>query len=301
MTLRVPIALITGCSSGIGKHLALTFASRGVTVLATARRVESLRDLTSQYENIEALPLELGDMGSMERLRDEVVKRTGGYIDFLVNNAGTHYAATAIDLDVEEAMKLFTVNVFAVMRLCQLFVPLLRKAPHGRIVQVGSVTRDVPVVWQGAYNASKAALSQYTKTLRLELQPFGISVIEVVTGFVRTNILHHGLYAPEDSLYLPIKSTMERIKYEGNANGMMADAYARSVVSKLMQGSTGPEIWEGKLAWYLRFIVACCPASFMVCENSRASATSHQIFAQNWMLFRYYQLYRLSGSRHVTH
>jgi 1-acylglycerone phosphate reductase len=167
MTLETSVALITGCSSGIGKHLAQTFASRGVTVLATARRVESLQELTSQYENIKAFPLELSNLESMERLRDEITKYTGGRLDFLVNNAGTHYAATAIDLDVEEAIKLFTVNVFAVMRLCQLFVPLLRQAPHGRIVQIGSVTRDVPVVWQGAYNASKAALSQYTKTLRL--------------------------------------------------------------------------------------------------------------------------------------
>jgi 1-acylglycerone phosphate reductase len=162
-----PVALITGCNSGIGKELALAFAARGVTVLATARRIESLQDLTSQHENIQALPLELGDMASIERLRDEVVKRTGGRLDFLVNNAGTHYAATAVDLDVDEVKSLFTVNVFAVMRLCQLFVPLLRQAPRGRIVQIGSVTREVPVVWQGAYNASKAALSQYTKTLRL--------------------------------------------------------------------------------------------------------------------------------------
>ncbi|KAH6869485.1 hypothetical protein B0T10DRAFT_418516 [Thelonectria olida] len=284
MTLETPVALITGCSSGIGKHLAQTFASRGVTVLATARRVESLQELTSQYENIEAFPLELNNLESMERLRDEITECTGGRLDFLVNNAGTHYAATAMDLDVEEAIKLFTVNVFSVMRLCQLFVPLLRKAPDGRIVQIGSVTRDVPVVWQGAYNASKAALSQYTKTLRLEVKPFGISVIEVVTGFVRSNILHHGLYAPDGSLYLPIKATIERIKYDGNANGMMADAYARSIVSKLLQGSTGPEIWEGKLAWYLRFIIACCPASLM-----------------NWIFFRYFQLYRLYGSRRVAH
>jgi 1-acylglycerone phosphate reductase len=160
-------ALITGCRSGIGKHLAISFAARGVTVLATARCVEHLQELTSQYKNIEAFPLELADSGSIERLRDAVTVRTGGRLDFLVNNAGTHYAATAMDLELEEAVKVFQVNVFSVMRLCQLFVPLLRRSHRGRIVQIGSVTRDVPVVWQCAYNASKAALSQYTKTLRL--------------------------------------------------------------------------------------------------------------------------------------
>lgn len=164
---ETPFALITGCSSGIGKQLALALAARGVTVLATARRTESLDELTSQYDNIEAFAVELGDLDSIDRLRDAVAERTAGRLDFLINNAGTHYAATALDLDVKEAAKLFAVNVFAVMRFCQIFAPLLCQSSCGRIVQIGSVTRDLPVVWQGAYNASKAALSQYTKTLRL--------------------------------------------------------------------------------------------------------------------------------------
>lgn len=136
-------------------------------MLATARRVESLVDLTSQYKNIKGFPLELEDFESIKNLKNAVEIHTGGRLDFLVNNAGTHYAATALDLDIEEALKLFKVNVFAVMLLCKTFIPLLRKAPHGKIVQIGSVTRDVPVVWQSVYNASKAALSQYTMTLRL--------------------------------------------------------------------------------------------------------------------------------------
>ncbi|KAH8912909.1 NAD(P)-binding protein [Coniochaeta sp. PMI_546] len=275
-----PIALVTGCSSGIGRALALEFAAQGVTVLATARHVGALDDLTSQYENIEAFPLELGDKESIERLRDMVFKRTGGRLDYLVNNAGVHYAATAMDMDVEEAVKIFNVNVFAVMRLCQLFIPFLRKSSRGTIVQIGSVTREVPVVWQAAYNASKAALCQYTKTLRLELKPFGISVIEIVTGFVRSNILHHGLYAPEDSLYLPIKSTIELLKYGGNANGMAADAYARSVVSKVLHGYAGPEIWEGHLAWRLRFLYSIFPLWFL-----------------DWLCFRQYKLYVLGKPR----
>ncbi|OJJ07622.1 hypothetical protein ASPVEDRAFT_65916 [Aspergillus versicolor CBS 583.65] len=215
-------ALITGCSSGIGKELAMAFAARGVTVLATARRTESLSELTSRYSNIKAIALELSDRESITRLKDTVLNHTGGRLDYLVNNAGTHYAGTAMDLEMDEVAALFQVNVFAVMQLCQIFVPLLRQSPQGRIVQIGSVTRHIPVVWQGAYNASKAALSQYSKTLRL-VKPFGIEVIEIVTGFVQSNILHHGLHAPEGCLYLPIKSAIEDIKYQGNANGMPAN------------------------------------------------------------------------------
>ena len=167
MTEQSSFALITGCRSGIGKQLAIAFAARGITVLATARRVEQLEDLTRRHKNIEAFCLELSDPKSIEKLKDAISRRTNGRLDFLVDNAGVHCAATAMDLDLKDVVELSQVNVFAVMRLCQLFVPLLRHSSPGRIVQIGSVTRDVPVVWQCAYNASKAALSQYTKALRL--------------------------------------------------------------------------------------------------------------------------------------
>ena len=167
MTASGSFALITGCSSGIGKELAIAFAERGVTVLATARRTETLKEPTSKHKNIRAVALKLSDPESITRLKDTVLVETGGHLDFLINNAGTHYAGTAVDLEIDEVVALFQVNLFAVMRLCQIFVPLLRRSPRGRIVQVGSVTQSIPVVWQSAYNASKAALSQYLKTLRL--------------------------------------------------------------------------------------------------------------------------------------
>ncbi|KAI8176867.1 hypothetical protein K4K48_004435 [Colletotrichum sp. SAR 10_66] len=258
-----PVVLITGCSSGIGESLALAFAARNFTVVATARHTSSLAHLTKRHDNIIPLPLELGNLASLDSFRDAVLARTGGRLDVLVNNAGTHYAATALELDIAEAEKVFAVNVLAVMKLCQLFLPYLCEAPRGRIVQIGSVTRDVPVAWQCVYNASKAALSQYTKTLRLEVQPFGVEVVEVVTGFVRSNLLHHGLDAPKDSPYLAIKKDIERIKFEGNQNGMPARAYAESVVEQLLRKRRRDEIWQGKLAWILNLIVIFSPLWFL--------------------------------------
>ncbi|KAF9776025.1 hypothetical protein IL306_005835 [Fusarium sp. DS 682] len=155
-----------------------------------------------------------------------------------------HYAAPATDIDIDEVTKLFAVNVVAVMRMCQLFIPLLQKSPRGRIVQIGSVTRSVPVVCQSVYNASKAALSQYTKTLRVELRPLSIEVIEVVTGYVRSNILRHGVLISEDSLYRPIKTTVEAVKEGGNKNGMPADEYARAVVRQILAPTYKREIWD---------------------------------------------------------
>ncbi|KOS20707.1 NADPH-dependent 1-acyldihydroxyacetone phosphate reductase [Escovopsis weberi] len=261
MDSQAPIALITGCNSGIGKHLALEFAARGVSVIATARNVASIEELTTKHSNIHALPLELDDLASIDRLRDSVEKLTGGRLDYLVNNAGTHYAATGLDSDVQEAKKLFDVNLFAVMRLCQLFVPMLRRAIAGRgkIVQIGSIARCVPVVWQAVYNASKAALSQYSKTLRLELQPFGIEVIEVVTGFVQSNMLRHGFIAPKSSIYLPLLPIIRKFKVEGNNNGMRGEDYARSVVGQVIGRNTAMEIWEGTLAWKIWTLFSFLP------------------------------------------
>lgn len=97
-----------------------------------------------------------------------------------------------------------------------------------------------------------------------EVKPLGIEVIEIVTGFVQSNILHHGLHAPEGSLYLPIKGIIEDIKYQGNANGMPADAYAAAIVEKLMRRRVGPEIWEGGMARFLRVIVTLLPLRLLV-------------------------------------
>lgn len=97
-----------------------------------------------------------------------------------------------------------------------------------------------------------------------EVKPLGIEVIEIVTGFVQSNILHHGLYAPEDSIYLPIKGTIEKIKYQGNAKGMQANVYAASIVDKLVRRRAGPEIWEGGRAQMLRLIFMLLPLRLLV-------------------------------------
>ena len=99
------------------------------------------------------------------------------------------------------------------------------------------------------------------------MKPFGVEVIEIVTGFVQSNILHHGLHAPETSPYLPIKSTVEDIKYHGNTNGMSAEAYAKSVVAKLIRPRVSPEIWEGALARSLRLLIMLLPLQLLVSHS----------------------------------
>lgn len=163
---RLKTVPITGCSSGIGAALALEFTCRGLKVIATARTQSDLQKLGESHRNVTALRLDVHEEDAILALKKEVEQITGGGLEYLVNNAGAHYASPAMDIDIGKVRQIFEVNVFAVMRMCQAFSRLLI-ARKGVIIQIGSVTRDVPMICQSPYNATKAALSQYTRTLRL--------------------------------------------------------------------------------------------------------------------------------------
>ena len=126
------------CSpGGIGNALAREFHSKGLRVFATARKTETISDLSDL--GIEALSLEVHKPESIKTLKSVVEERSGGTLDFLVNNAGRNYTVPGLDVDFEEVIDLFNVNVFAVMRMCQEFAPLLIRA-KGVIIQIGSLS-----------------------------------------------------------------------------------------------------------------------------------------------------------------
>ncbi|KAL9096124.1 MAG: hypothetical protein Q9165_001647 [Trypethelium subeluteriae] len=191
MTENKKTVLITGCSSGIGFR-----------VFATARKTTSISDLRER--GIETLSLEVTQPASVTALRAEVERLTTGRgLDYLVNNAGRNYTVPALDVDFDEVQETFETNVFGVMRICQAFAPLVIQA-RGTIVQIGSIAGVMPYVFGSVYNASKAALHQYSNTLRVELQPFGVKVVTIVTGGVTSNISRTERRLPEGSFYVPV-------------------------------------------------------------------------------------------------
>lgn len=127
---------ISRTSSGIGEALAREFHKQGFRVFATARTAAKISFLADV--GIETLPLEVNDPDSVTALRDEVSKRTGGRLDYLINNAGRNYTMLALDVDLDEVRDVFETNVVSVMRMCTTFAPLLIAA-KGTIVQTGSV------------------------------------------------------------------------------------------------------------------------------------------------------------------
>jgi len=136
--------LITGCNpGGIGNSLARGFHAHNLRVLATARQREKIDDLASL--GIETFSLEVTDESSIANLLDEVRAATNGRLDYLVNNAGRNYTVPALDVDFDEVRATFEVNVFAVMRMCKVFAPLLIQA-KGTVVQIGSLAGVMPYV-----------------------------------------------------------------------------------------------------------------------------------------------------------
>jgi 1-acylglycerone phosphate reductase len=170
----------------------------------------------------------------------------GRGLDYLVNNAGVNYTVPALDIDLASVRHVFETNVFAVMRLSQVFAPLLIEA-KGTVVMVGSLAGVMPYVFGSVYNASKAALHAYANTLRVEMAPFGVRVITVVTGGVKSRIARTDRALPETSLYADVEEEYQARQTHSQVGAMANQDYADSVVRQVLPGA-GPWPWR----WILR-------------------------------------------------
>jgi NADP-dependent 3-hydroxy acid dehydrogenase YdfG len=176
--------LITGCSTGIGHDLAQRLARANSTVIATARHPEKLSDLPVALQ----LPLDVTDPTSIASATQAVVRRFGR-IDVLVNNAGYAVRGAVEDLSVGQVQQMFDVNVFGVLRMIRAVVPHMRQQRAGRVITIGSLAGKLVLPVNGTYSASKFALEALSDALRLELAPFGIQVVLIEPGNIRSHFL----------------------------------------------------------------------------------------------------------------
>jgi len=179
----VPTVLVTGCSSGIGAAIALRMTEAGWTVYATARRPETLESLVQA--GARRLSLDVTSEASM-RAAVAAVEREQGHIDALVNNAAYSQSGPVEDVPIELVRKQFETNVFGLLRLTQLVLPGMRRAGAGRIVNIGSMGGRLTFPGGGIYHASKHALVALNDALRFEVQGFGIDVILIEPGLIRS-------------------------------------------------------------------------------------------------------------------
>jgi NAD(P)-dependent dehydrogenase (short-subunit alcohol dehydrogenase family) len=170
--------LITGCSSGIGRALALELTARGHEVLATARKLDSIKDL----KVAKRLQLDVTDDASVA---SAVAK--AGPIDVLVNNAGVGFWGPVETATGAAVQALFETNVFGPLRVLRAVLPGMRSRDGGAIVQISSAAAQRSNALLGHYAATKAALEAHSLALRIELAPFGIKVSIIVLGAVETD------------------------------------------------------------------------------------------------------------------
>jgi short-subunit dehydrogenase len=175
--------LITGCSSGIGHATALRLSRAGYTVYATARRPESIADLKDA--GCETLALDVTDEQSM-RAAVDTVERAQGAVGVLINNAGYSQSGAIETVSLDAARRQFETNIFGLVRLTQLVLVNMRAQRWGKIVNVGSMGGRLSFPGAGHYHASKHALEAISDALRFELRGFGIDVILLEPGLIRT-------------------------------------------------------------------------------------------------------------------
>ncbi len=176
------VVVVTGASSGIGQATALRLARGGWTVWGAARRADRLEALGN---GILPLPLDLTDDASMVAAVDRVVAESGR-IDALVNNAGYGSYGAIEDVPMEDARRQLEVNVVALGRMCQLVLPVMRAQGSGRIVNITSMGGRAAFPFGGWYHATKFAVEGLSDALRQEVAPFGIDVVIIEPGGIKT-------------------------------------------------------------------------------------------------------------------
>jgi NAD(P)-dependent dehydrogenase (short-subunit alcohol dehydrogenase family) len=193
--------LITGCSTGFGRQIALAALAAGDRVMATARRPETLAGLAEiGGDRVSTTALDVTDPASVQAAAQATLA-VFGRIDVLVNNAGFTMIGAVEETSMEQLRSLMEVNFFGAAEVTKAIVPLMREQGSGTIVQMSSVGGRVTFPGMGGYHAAKHALEGLTESLATELAPLGIRVLLVEPGMFRTQIAGNMVLAPENPAY----------------------------------------------------------------------------------------------------
>ena len=177
------VIVITGASSGMGKVFARDLAKEGHIVYGAARRTDLLNDL-NQF-GVKTVSLDVTNDESMQNCVKVILEKEGR-IDVLINNAGYGSYGTLEEVSMEEAKRQFEVNVFGLARMTQLVLPGMRKQKSGKIINIASIGGKIATPFGGWYHATKFAVEGMSDSLRLEVAPFGIDVVVIEPGGVKS-------------------------------------------------------------------------------------------------------------------
>ncbi len=247
------VALVTGASSGIGYETALELQSKGFTVYATARRLETMKKL--EEKGINVIHLDVTNEDSMQSCINTIVNKEGR-IDVLVNNAGYGSYGSVEDVSMEEARRQLEVNIFGLARLTQLIIPHMRKQNYGKIVNISSVGGQIYTLLGAWYHTTKFALEGFSNSLRLELKPFGIDVIVIQPGAIKTEWAEVALdNLKKTSQNGAYKETSEKVaKMMSNYSGSPATVISKLIGKAVTVNKPKARYAAGQMAKPLLFI-----------------------------------------------
>ncbi len=227
MKLKGSTVIVTGASSGIGRETARAFARAGSNVVLASRTKKALQGLAKELTPLPGrglvVPTDVSDREAVKAMVERAVKEFGS-IEVLVNNAGLGLNAPIAEGSLENIRHVFEVNLFGAVHCIQAVVPHMKDQRRGTIVMVSSVAGRLASPYNGAYCATKAGLNALTDSLRLELQPYGITVTAAYPGYTITSFQGNVLSEVE----MPEPSRL--VRRAG------PEAVAKSIVRAVRQG-----------------------------------------------------------------
>ncbi|KAK2410422.1 secoisolariciresinol dehydrogenase [Trifolium repens] len=246
------VVLVTGCAiGGIGYEYCKAFAEKNCRVIASdiSTRMKDMSDLESD-DNIETFELDVSSHQSATSVVDAIISKHGR-IDILINNAGIGSTGPLAELPLDTIRKTWEINTLGQLRMVQQVVPHMAMKKSGTIVNVGSVVGNISTPWAGSYCASKSGVHAMTNSLRLELKPFGINVVLVLPGSVRSNLGKANLEKLSDydwKLYKDFKEVIaERARASQGEKATDGRVFARHVVNKVLSTKPPKQIVFGHM------------------------------------------------------
>lgn len=196
------VALITGCSSGIGYETALTLAQNGFCTYAGVRNTKNSdtleKKIAKEKLDLKILQLDVNDKSSIENAINQI-KTEEKRIDVLINNAGYGLVGFFEELRLDEIRSQFETNFFGVLTVTKKVIPLMREQKSGTIINISSGAGQVGFPGISAYVSTKFAIEGFSESLMYELFPFGIRVIIIEPGVIKTNFFHNCIVSEKSS------------------------------------------------------------------------------------------------------
>ncbi|XP_062011033.1 short-chain dehydrogenase ptmH-like [Rosa rugosa] len=258
------VVLVTGCArGGIGYEYCKAFAEHKCKVFASdiAQRMDDIDLKSLDSYDIDKLELDVSSDQSVESAVNTIISKCGR-IDVVINNAGIGSTGPLAELPLETIRRAWEINTLGQLRLVQQVVPHMASRRSGSIVNIGSIVGKVPTPWAGSYCASKAYVHAVSNTLRVELKPFGIDVVLVMPGAVRSNFgsANVGRLANHDwKLYKDFKEAIaERAAASQGVKATEASVFAKHVAQKVL-GPKPPRVISFGHMTGLFAVLSCSP------------------------------------------